>query len=166
MTRRMMVLGLAGFAAGAALTYALFPEPFGRAFTRSLALCVVGMLMLLAAMGIGLLRARWFSIRLLAVVPLGLAALLALLTAVVATDVRVLFFKGLPPDPNPAEWQEDLDFLAEQMIALHPDLFSLVPEERFDSAVAATRSIIPRLTDEQTLMALFRIVALPNDAHT
>jgi hypothetical protein len=166
MTRLLTVLGVVMFALGSLLTFFLVPEPFGRAFVASLSLAVLGALLVLATAGLRLLRARRMWIRVSAVVPLSLAVLLTLVTAAVTIDVRTLFFRGLPPNPSAAEWQEDLDYLAAQMAARHPALFSLVPQERFDSVVAATRAAIPTLTEEQILMALFRVVALPNDAHT
>ena len=166
MTRLIVVLGLAASAVGAALTAFLITEPFGRAFSLSLWLCVLGLLAALIAVGVRLLHARRPWIRVMASAPLLLTAVVVLTTAVVAVDPRCLFFRGLPPDPSAAEWQEDLEYLADQMVALHPNLFSLVSPERFDSAVAATRAKIPTLSDHQILMELFRVVALPNDAHT
>ncbi len=166
MTLLMAALGFAALIVGTALTYLLIPEPFGPAFTAGFGLAVAGLLTLLTATTIALLRAPRRGVRACSAIPIAMAAALALVTGAVMFDARVIFFRGLPPHPTAEEWQEDLDFLATRMAELHPDLFSRVPRARFDSVVRATRDAIPAMSDEQVLMALFRIVALPNDAHT
>jgi hypothetical protein len=166
MIRVAAVLGFVVFLVGAVLTWLLLPQPFGRAFSFSLVLTIFGLVTVLVTLGVGMLRARPAWLRIVAIGPLLLAALVTAVVAVVTVDHRCLFFRGLPPKPTAAEWQADLDYLAEQMRVVHPALSSLVPRERFDSVIAAVRADIPALSDEQILMELFRVIALPNDAHT
>ncbi len=166
MMRIAVVLGCAAGVAGAVLTWLLLPEPFGRAFDFSLLLATLGFVTVLVILGLYMLRARPVWVRVTATLPLLFAALVTSVAVVVAVDHRCLFFRGLPPNPTAEEWQEDLDYLAEQMAAVHPGLYSLVPREYFDGVVAEVRSAISAMSEEQILMELFRIIALPNDAHT
>jgi hypothetical protein len=166
MIRVLALLGLTACFVGGVLTYLLLPEPFGLLFSSSLVLAVIGLVALLGAAGLRLVRSRRRWTRSLALLPLLSAMAVVAAAAAVASDVRVLVFRGLPPHPTAAQWQEDLDYLADRMVALHPNLYGMVSQQRFDSVVAATRAAIPTQTAEATLMALFRVVALPNDAHT
>ena len=61
---------------------------------------------------------------------------------------------------SPAEWQEDLAFLASEMVRLHPNLFFAIPREQFDQAVARLNARIPELTDNQIVAELHKISAL------
>src|SRR5215467_3819222 len=63
-------------------------------------------------------------------------------------------------------WRQDLDTLATQLPALHPNLFFQTPRAVFDQAVSDLRNAIPQLTDTQVLAGLARITALPHDGHT
>jgi len=166
MGRAPVVAGSVLFLGGGVWTYLLLPEPFGTRFWSAVALTVLGLVILLGGVAARLIRARRRWVRPLASLPLLGAVALVLLTAAIAVDARVLVFRGPPPRPTAEEWQEDLDYLAERMVAVHPNLDGMVPRARFDSVVAATRAAIPTATEEARLMALFRVVALPNDAHT
>jgi hypothetical protein len=64
-----------------------------------------------------------------------------------------------------AAWREDLQVMAEQMEARHPNLFWRVSEEDFRQAVNDLDAEIPYLTDNQIIIGLTRIVALI-DGHT
>ncbi len=162
----MALLGIAASLAGMLLVYLLLAEPFGLYFRFALVLLVCGLVVFLAAVGMWLLRVRPVWLRVAAVVPWLLALVLAATTTALAIDVRILLEWRIPERLTTQEWQEDLDSLAAGMVRIHPDLFSLVPRERFDSAVAATRAKIPELSHDEIVSELFRIVALPRDAHT
>ena len=59
------------------------------------------------------------------------------------------------------DWREDLFFLAERMIARHPDLFFSVPREEFEAAVNDLAVRIPELSDNQIIAELYKVAALP-----
>ncbi|NIS63727.1 MAG: hypothetical protein GTO05_01010, partial [Gemmatimonadales bacterium] len=130
------LLGIAASLAGMLLVYLLLAEPFGLYFRFALVLLVCGLVVFLAAVGMWLLRVRPVWLRVAAVVPWLLALVLAATTTALAIDVRILLEWRIPERLTTQEWQEDLDSLAAGMVRIHPDLFSLVPRERFDSAVA------------------------------
>ena len=67
---------------------------------------------------------------------------------------------------NNKKWIEDLHFLADKMEKTYPDFYSRVPKELFDKTVNEIESKIPQLSEKDIVMELFRLIALPNDAHT
>jgi hypothetical protein len=75
-------------------------------------------------------------------------------------------FAGLPPAMTEEMWREDVSYLADTMAERHPGLFSLVSRERFDETVHDLEIRLSSLTYEQITMELFKLLALPNDAHS
>jgi uncharacterized protein (TIGR03437 family) len=65
-----------------------------------------------------------------------------------------------------SRWRQDLDTLATQLPALHPNLFFQTPRSVFDGAVIDLRAAIPDLSDAEVMVGLAHIVALPGDGHT
>ena len=67
-------------------------------------------------------------------------------------------------------WRQDLRFLASEMERLHPDLFYAVTREELAGAVFELDQAIPELDDDEILVGLFRIAALPtlkgHDGHS
>jgi uncharacterized protein (TIGR03437 family) len=84
-----------------------------------------------------------------------LLPLLACLTQVMAADPA-----------RDARWRQDLDVIATQLPALHPNLFFQTPRGAFNQAVSDLRDAIPQLSDTEVMVGLARIVALPGDGHT
>lgn len=75
------------------------------------------------------------------------------------------------PDPTavtPAEWQEDLRFLAARIPEQHPNPWHHVPREEFEAAVERLHGRIPELEYAQILVGFTRLVALlgPGDGHS
>lgn len=71
-----------------------------------------------------------------------------------------------PPALTPAQWQEDVAFLAERIRTVHPASFRYVSESAFDSAVASLDAAIPRLSSEEVVVGVLRLLALVRDGHT
>ncbi len=61
-----------------------------------------------------------------------------------------------------AMWREDLRFMVDQMISLHPKLFHSVSREELDLAVRELDELIPGLSDQQIVAGLMKIAALPS----
>jgi Peptidase family S41 len=71
------------------------------------------------------------------------------------------------PRAGPAgAWQEDLDFLYQQLAMRHRNLFNRTPRQAFDRAVALLRVRIPELPDNDVITGLQEIAALAGDGHT
>jgi len=64
------------------------------------------------------------------------------------------------------KWSQDLHFLEEQMQKIFPEFYSRVPKELLDKTVNQIETKIPQLSKSDFVMELFRLTALPNDAHT
>ena len=59
------------------------------------------------------------------------------------------------------EWREDVFFLAERMVALHPNLFYSVSRDEFEDAVNDLANRIPELSDNQIVVGFYKVAALP-----
>jgi len=68
--------------------------------------------------------------------------------------------------PTVAGWRADLEVLAKELPARHPAPFQNITRAQWDSAVASLNRRLPTLSQDQTLVAFFQLVALPGDAHT
>jgi hypothetical protein len=152
--------------AGGTLVVFLHPIPFGPIFNSSLLLLLVGLLGFLFFSGAWLVSAAAVWKKLIGAVLLLLLVTLGSLIFLVAIDHRILFFRGLPPDLTKEEWREDIRYLADEMADHHPDLFFRVSKERFWREVEDLEGRLDALTENQIIMGLFRILALPQDAHS
>lgn len=63
-------------------------------------------------------------------------------------------------------WREDLQYLARELVARHPNAFFATSKANFDRAVANLNSAIPRLRDDEVIAGMARLVALLDDGHT
>lgn len=95
-----------------------------------------------------------------------IAIIFLILSLILVFDYRILYFKSIPPQPSKAEWIEDVRYLANQLALKHPNLYSLVSEEKMTATVKEIEALIPEMNHADILMSLFKIAALPNDGHT
>ena len=65
-----------------------------------------------------------------------------------------------------AAWQADLNTLARELPRRHPAPFGKITQAQWDSSVTALRGRLPRLTRNQVLVSMLRLVAQLGDAHT
>lgn len=63
-------------------------------------------------------------------------------------------------------WSEDLRYLAAELPRRHVNAFHTVSREVFTNEVAKLDASIPRLNNDEIVVALMRIVALVGDGHT
>lgn len=63
-------------------------------------------------------------------------------------------------------WNEDLDVLASEMPAVHPNLFHTLSRQQFEDAVADLRGRLSTLDRHQVIVELMRLAAAIGDGHT
>jgi len=148
------------------LFYRSLDNPFGFLFNSSFYLLTGGLtfgLLILALLSFKL--PKWW-LKFIGVIPGFLSLLILVVTIAVSIDVRMLYFTGIPPKPTKAEWVKDVHFLADQMQKKYPNFNLKVSEEDLKKAVNDIENKIPQLSESDIVMELFRLNALPNDAHT
>jgi len=64
------------------------------------------------------------------------------------------------------DWQEDLDFLAENLLNRHPNFYTKHTVEEFETALDTLYKRIDALDNLQIVIELNRILAMGGDAHT
>jgi hypothetical protein len=83
----------------------------------------------------------------------------------------LLFFccqllQAQPKVLSAAQWQQDVQSLAEQLPKLHRQAFHKVSQQAFDSAVAELHAQVPQLSDHEVIVGMTRLVAMIGDGHT
>jgi len=140
--------------------------PFGFLFQTILYLFVLSLVLLLTSIALICYRAAQNWLTWLGIVPVLIAISVVILTIIINTDYRILYFKSFSPTPTKAEWIEDLNYLADQMEEKHRNLFALVTQEEWQSTVKAIENRIPNLSSSEIVMEFFKLSALPNDNHS
>jgi hypothetical protein len=67
---------------------------------------------------------------------------------------------------TPAEWREDLRFLASELVRRHPEPFHTVSPAEFESAVAELDTEIESLPPHRIIIRMAQLATLIGDAHT
>jgi len=70
------------------------------------------------------------------------------------------------PKLTAAQWQADLQFMADRMVKQHPNLFRRIKKEDFDAEVKALDSRIPSLSEDEIIVGFMKVVAMVRDGHT
>ncbi|MFG0300001.1 MAG: hypothetical protein ACF8K1_10420 [Phycisphaerales bacterium JB047] len=78
----------------------------------------------------------------------------------------VLFAVTATAQTPPEHWAQDLDYLAEQLLARHPNFYTKHTVEEFEDALDALYNTLDELDDQQIVMELGRLISLGGDAHT
>lgn len=162
----LLLTGLVAFFVGGILFIELLPIPFGFLFKGSFFLCVGGLLLTLFVLSLRLMISKRIWKKILGAVLILIPILLLLIITIVVADHRILFFQGIPPVLTKDQWQEDLHYLVEKMEQKHPDLYASVSRETFFNAVKNIEERIPSLNSNQIMVEFFKVIALPNDAHS
>ncbi|MFC1619813.1 tetratricopeptide repeat protein [Candidatus Neomarinimicrobiota bacterium] len=159
-------IGSVLFVCSSGLLIVLSDIPFGWLFESTLYTMVGSLLFTLIVLAIRLLSRPAIWCRVTGVFVSLVGTVLLVIVIVCAIDYRLLLFTAPPSELTSEEWAEDLDYLAEQMEQIHPNLFFMVPEAMFTREVAALKERIPTLDRIQMEAEVMRILALPRDAHT
>src|SRR6185437_7307594 len=64
------------------------------------------------------------------------------------------------------QWHADLDFMMANLARVHKNLYHTTSKATFDSAATALSAQIPRMSRDEIIMGMMRIVALAGDGHT
>ena len=64
------------------------------------------------------------------------------------------------------QWQADIKFLGEELARRHRNAFHRLKREDYDAAVKALYDGAPRMTDDEIVVGLMKIVALVKDGHS
>jgi len=64
------------------------------------------------------------------------------------------------------QWRSDLQYMAEQMPKKHKNLFHTMTPEAFHQAIDELDADIPHLNDDEIVVRLATIAAMPEDSHT
>ncbi len=105
-----------------------------------------------------------------ATTPAGLALGLSLLlgtgwylyTRLLRNGLAHRWLRRVRPLPRTEAWREDLHFLANRMVRIHPNLFHSLSPRAFEEAVHHIEAHIPGWTDEEIVVALIKLVARPS----
>ena len=148
------------------ITWRLFPIPFGMLFNTFFYLTVAGLVVCLAMLAVMALRSSLVWLKAIGVIP-GILALVLTSTAIILRiDYRLLpstcYRHGLSAD----EWKEDVRYFAREFPQQHVRLYEMVSRETFEARAAALEDAIPQLSENSIKMELYKLVALPNDAHS
>lgn len=114
-------------------------------------------------------------LRLLLIVTVALLLVLAAITAglMAAGLLPTPSFLARRPGPTPipadtreGRWQQDIDYLAEQLPYLHANAYFKTHRETFQQQAADLRAAVPTSTDAQIGVGMMRLVASIGDGHT
>lgn len=155
-----------GSLATGVVVWRLIRIPFGLIFNHILVAFTCLLALALLGWGIQGLRKQGWWWKLAGLVPVVLSVSVAVLTIVVLTDMRILYYRGPAPDLTREQWQADFHGLVDLLAEKHVNLPALIDRTVLDGAVAAVNERMDQLTDGDKLMELLRIVSLPGDAHT
>ncbi len=67
---------------------------------------------------------------------------------------------------SPELWQTDIDVLAENLLAKHPNFYTNHTVEEFEDTIESLTAALPTLHDSQIVIELNRIIAMGGDSHT
>jgi tetratricopeptide (TPR) repeat protein len=95
------------------------------------------------------------------------ARLISAVLALLSFGMVAASAQNAPTKLTAAQWQADVDFLAEAMPRQHPNLFRRMSHrEDFAAAVKQFRDQIPSLSEDEIIVGLMKIVAMVKDGHT
>ncbi len=111
--------------------------------------------------------------RLLALL-VGVFVVILIAAGLMGNDVLPLpvFLQKKPaPYPTPAptrdgRWTQDIQYLAAQLPYLHINAFTRTTRADFERAAAKLNADVPKLTDQQIVVGMMRLVASIGDGHT
>jgi tetratricopeptide (TPR) repeat protein len=166
MTKKILYIALILNVISALGLWYLSDIPFGTLFNSFFyvfSICLIVWLAVLSYLQI-ISKKRWKNIigYIISFITIAISIVLVLFLI----DFRILLnFQNTKQLTN-EQWAEDLEYLTSEMQAIHPDLFSMVPESVFNNAVNSLRSNIPSYNDNKIKAEFLKILAQPNDAHT
>lgn len=95
-----------------------------------------------------------------------ISATLCILAMLVAVPVAEAAPSPTLSGAEAVQWQEDLDYLVENLAKLHKDAFHGISEGEFNRQAAELREAIPTMNVDQVIAGLAQQVAMIGDSHT
>lgn len=65
-----------------------------------------------------------------------------------------------------SSWNQDLDFIYQQVLSIHPDPFTKISKDTFDLNVQRLRNKLDQSTDDEIRTEIIRLVGMIGDGHT
>lgn len=162
----ILLISLVLTAAGALLAWRLFPIPFGRLFEWAITATTAGLVLFFGVLAFMALRSRKVWLKAAGFVPVLLALALASVGIILKTDYRLLPGLSYRYGLTAEQWQEDVRFFAEEFPKRHVRLYEMVDLEKFEAAAKSLEERVPGLSETEIKDGLYRLAALPNDAHS
>ena len=73
---------------------------------------------------------------------------------------------GTPVKLSPAQWQSDIKFLGDELAKRHRNAFHRLKRDDYEAAVKALYDGAPRMTEDEIIVGMMKIVAMVKDGHT
>ena len=70
------------------------------------------------------------------------------------------------PTLTAEQWRSDIRFLADELAKRHRNAFHRLKKEDYDAAVKALYDGAPRMTEDQIIVGMMKIVSMVKDGHT
>ncbi|MCK4548754.1 MAG: tetratricopeptide repeat protein [Candidatus Krumholzibacteria bacterium] len=157
----IVVTAVSGF-----ITWRLFPIPFGTLFNTFFYMTVAGLVACLAILAVMAFRARAIWMKAVGVLPAIIAIVIVSGAIILKIDYRLLPNMSYRYGLTAEQWKEDLRYLAREYSKQHVRLYEMVDRQTFEARAAALEDAIPRLSENSIKMELYKLLALPNDAHS
>src|SRR6185503_13217905 len=71
-----------------------------------------------------------------------------------------------PPKLTAAQWQADVRFLGNELPKRHRNAYHRMKREDFETAVNNLYNAVPKMSDDEILVGLMKLVAMVKDGHT
>ncbi len=89
------------------------------------------------------------------------------LQAIVIVVLAIFITLSFAGDPlSDAQWESDLDTLAEGLLSRHPNFYTKTSVEDFETTLDEVYERVGTIDDQLMAMEISRLVALGGDAHT
>ena len=148
------------------ITWRLFPIPFGTLFDSFFYLTVAGLVVCLAILSVMALRSSLVWIKAVGVLPAILAMAIASAAIILRIDYRLIPNMSYRYGLTAGEWKEDVRYFAREYPKQHVRLYEMVSREKFETHAAALEKKIPQLSETVIKNEIYKLLALPNDAHS
>lgn len=158
---KVLSLGLLGAILGLSLFW-MSDNPFAPTFQTGAVLMAVGLMVAGGAALMMLFRSRKVLARIVAVSCIVAGLLSLFLVVMLAAKNRILWQSRLPKE----SWQQDVRYLSDLIVRVHPNAFAHVSQDTYDREVADLQAQLSSLTDQQIEMRLVRLVAILQDGHS
>src|SRR5260370_4901252 len=133
---------------------------FAMPFQTGAVLIPAGLIVVAVATLMMLFRSRRVLARIVAVFCIVVGLLSVFLVGILAAKNRILWRSHLTKE----SWQQDVRYLSDLTVRVHPNAFSHVSQHTYDQEIADLQAQLSTLTDQQIEMRLVRLVGVLPDS--